>query len=126
MKHITYGPDIELVVREYATVLDDLAGQKAYLLLMPLEPDNRFGMWTQFGELCSQTVSARGLPFDPTTILNQEIGTLSQAYQDFMRLPKPLYRAWLTAAQDSEFPTKSEYTDDPNLKPASIDPKPEG
>jgi len=116
-QRITYGKEIELVVRE-ATVHDDLVGQEAVLRLSPKQPMVKYGLWRQFGECCSCCLSAKGLPFDPLTIFGEDDATLLVAYERFDQLPKKLYRAWIGATAGDDLPVLVEPTNDPNLSSA--------
>jgi hypothetical protein len=83
----------EIVVRR-ATVRDDLHAQIIEARLKEHVAVGEWGHWTLFAELVSQTVSAKGLPFDPTTLLETENGALDAAYNAFLDSDKALKDLW--------------------------------
>lgn len=95
MQKIKYGA-VELVVRR-ATVRDDLNRQVMKAALEDGIADGTFGFWRIFAELCSQTVQATGLPFDPTTLIHADKAALDAAYEQFLDLDKALKDRWTDA-----------------------------
>lgn len=102
MQKITYEK-VELTVRR-ATVRDDLNRQVMKAKLEEGVPDGTFGFWGQFAELVSQTVKAKGLPFDPTALAQAAKSTLDTAYDQFLDLDKALKDRWLDAVQQANQP----------------------
>lgn len=94
---------VELTVRR-ATVRDDLNRQVMRTTLEGGVPDGTFGFWRQFAELCSQTVKAKGLPFDPTALAHADKATLDAAYEQFLDLDKELRDRWSEAVVQANKP----------------------
>ncbi len=102
MQTITYGK-VELTVRR-ATVRDDL---NRLLMSRTLEDgiaDGTFGFWRLFAELCSQTVQAKGLSFDPAVLAQADKPTLDAAYEQFLDLDKALKDRWSDAVEQVNKP----------------------
>jgi hypothetical protein len=99
-----YGKS-EVMVRR-ATVRDDLHAQIIEGRLKERVALGVWGHWSLFAELCSQTVSAKGLPFDPTTLLEAENGALDAAYNQFLDLDKALKELWQKACNQANAPTE--------------------
>lgn len=93
----------EVVVRR-ATVRDDLHAQIIEARLKERVAVGEWGHWTIFAQLCSQTVKAKGLPFDPTTLLESENGALDAAYQAFLDSDKALKDLWQQSCNQANAP----------------------
>jgi hypothetical protein len=106
MQSFTLG-DIEIAVREL-TVADDLHSQILSKKLTDGVPEGDWGLWWQFADLCSAAVSAKGLPFDPTTLYSQDKAEAQKAYDWYLQQPKKFKTRWLKAF-NAENPA-----DDPN------------
>lgn len=103
MLKVKYGPNIEIVVRR-ATVRSDLNRQFIARKLLDNTPDDARGMWTLFAELCSVTHRSKGLPFDPTAMVNADTGTLDAAYNSFLDIDVALRDRWYDAMQEVNKP----------------------
>jgi hypothetical protein len=102
MQKVTYGT-VEISVRR-ATVRDDLNRQVMKAALEAGAPDGAFGFWRLFAELVSQTVKAKGLPFDPTAMAHADKATLDAAYDQFLDLDKELKDRWSEAVTQANKP----------------------
>ena len=102
MQKIKYGT-VEITVRR-ATVRDDLNRQVMKARLEDGIADGAFGFWRIFAELCSQTVKARGLPFDPAALLHADKAALDAAYEQFLDLDKELKDRWTNAVMQANQP----------------------
>jgi hypothetical protein len=111
MPTIKYG-NIEITVRR-ATVRDDLHQQIMKTALEKDVPEGTFGFWRIFAELCSQTVKAEGLPFDPTALVHADKAALDAAYEQFLDLDKTLKDQWTAAVIQANQPVV-EVDADPN------------
>lgn len=106
--------NLEVTVRR-ATVRDGLNSSTISIRVIEGEPDKTaMGFWTTFADLCSQTVSYKGLPFDPTTMHEQDSATCYQAYQEYMQLPKQFGILWREAIEKEDAPAVEEVAPDPN------------
>lgn len=102
MQTVVYQ-EIVITVRR-ATVRDDLHKQ---IITTALEKDvleGTFGFWRIFAELCSQTVKAEGLPFDPTALVHADKAALDAAYEQFLDLDKALKDQWTAAVLQANQP----------------------
>lgn len=97
MLTMKYGK-IEITVRR-ATVRDDLNRQVIRTTLEAGIPDGTFGLWHQFADLVSQTVRAKGLPFDPARLAQADKAALDAAYEQFLDLDRELKDRWVKAIE---------------------------
>lgn len=94
-----YG-SVEVVVKR-ATVADDLHAQIINQELRAQSPVGAWGHWDLFGELCSQTIRASGLPFDPVRLHEADRPALKAAYEAFLALDKALKDLWQKTAEQA-------------------------
>lgn len=102
-----------------ATVRDDLHKEIIQQRLMEDVPDGEIGYWPLFAGLVSQTVNAKGLPFDPAALVTASKADLTAAYEWFMKQDRGLKDVWSAARNKVDRPI------DPALAaqlPASADP----
>lgn len=95
METFTYK-EIEVTVKEM-TIGDDLYAQIIDQKLRANVPDDEYGIWRTFGDLCATVEASKGLPFDPTNLHKEPVQAVEQAYQWFLKQPKPLKNRWLKA-----------------------------
>lgn len=115
MFKVTYGKGVELVVKR-ATVGDDLHAQIIREQLTANTNEDR-GYWATFPRLCSQTVKARGLPFNPVGLHTATVDIILNAYRAYLELDREIARRWLAGVE------KADEAVDPDLGP---EPLPEG
>lgn len=112
----------EIVVRR-ATIRDALRAETIARRAMEAEKEGALGYWNTFGDLCSQVESWRGLPFDPTTLHEQDAATVHAAYEQYMALPKELGVAWRAAVAKVDAPADTTLAPVPNAHSAGRDKK---
>lgn len=60
-------------------------------------PEDTWGMWQLFANLCSQTASSSGLSFQPELVRNFDPAQKREAYEQWLKLPKALKDNWKAA-----------------------------
>lgn len=111
--------DLQVVLRR-PLVRDDLSAQVMRRRLEDSYPDEAQGFWSQFTQICSQAVSFKGLPFDPTAMAGTNGNTIQTAYEQFLDLPKAFKDKAVKALNDLERPIDEALSKD---AAKSADPK---
>lgn len=112
------GGQKEIVVRP-GLVEDEIVASAITQQLVSAYPDGSYGFWQPFASLCSQTVSSKGLEFQPELVRNMDPAQRKMAYEAFLKLPKQVRAKWKTAVDDADAAVDVDLGPDPLPESAS-------
>ena len=90
---------IEITVQTAQTIRDEMI---AAVISGRVQSANSvsYGYFDHFGNLCAHVVKAKGLPFDPTTLIDGSAADALAAYDAFMGSHKKLDKLWTEAVKE--------------------------
>jgi hypothetical protein len=106
MQQVKCG-DIRIAV-DAALVRDEMKANVIAQKAQSAYKDTDWGLWSQFGFLCSSVRKSSGLPFNPTTLHEAPDAEVVKAYEAFLDLTKPIKDAWSKAVKTANAPAKGE------------------